>query len=83
MSEPCRFCHGDHSEPLHGCPTVGVRAGGGDDAIHIVAATEDAQTLCGLDAPSRNAMPEAKSTKLNGWDGCWTCLIRRDERVAA
>lgn len=52
---------------------VGVKAGGGDDAIHYRRHWWSRKTLCGLTARTRNVLgiheptPDVHAT-------CWTCM---------
>jgi hypothetical protein len=50
---------------------TGVKAGGGDDAIHV--ATNPYRTLCGLRAVTRNVTPLENPLPDSG-SGCWSCL---------
>lgn len=51
----------------------GIKAGGHDDAIHLVAHKGQARTLCGLHVPSRNVVL-LSDPRPDSWAGCWTCL---------
>lgn len=55
--------------------TVGVKAGGWDDAVHIVTTLRDPTTFCDQDAASRNLQLRQRAPhwdKGGGW--CWSCL---------
>jgi hypothetical protein len=75
----CKYC-GSSECGLHDewCPHIGIRLGGGDDAVHIIATEGDYRTLCDLYAPSRNTRLLPESDAIGGGSGCWTCLTERD-----
>lgn len=64
-----------------GLMTVGVKAGGYDDAVHVKAKPLSRKTLCDQRARTRNVVVLGDELP-DDMAGCWTCLIEALRRVA-
>lgn len=61
-------------------PLVGVKAGGSDDALHIVERKGARYTLCGMYAETRNIEVLTSDVEVPVHSVCWTC-VKRAQRV--
>jgi hypothetical protein len=63
------------TDPLSKGSSVGVKAGGDDDALHLVYAPDDSLTLCDQIAPHRNLQVLDSDIVIDDPHAlCWSCL---------
>jgi hypothetical protein len=64
----------DRSEAHRNPELVGVKAGGNDDAVHLVDRKAARYTLCGMRADTRNIEVLTADLKVEVHAACWSCV---------